>query len=83
MKTICLAILIAVFLLLCTNGIQAQITQNELNQYELMGLFTGTWKTYTSGNTAIFFPFFICLVNPALNEFPDFMLFDRMRRNSH
>ena len=35
---------IAVFLILCSNDIQAQITQTKLDQIELMKQFTGNWK---------------------------------------
>jgi len=63
MKTV-LTTMIAVFLLYSTNGIQAQTTQTELDQVELMKQFLGTWKTeigkdttqvheYTSFGTAI------------------------------
>jgi hypothetical protein len=45
MKKICLTITIAVFLLLCINGIQAQTTQTKLNQVELMKQLVGTWKS--------------------------------------
>lgn len=36
--------MIAVFFLLCTNGIQAQTTQTKLNQVELLKQFLGSWK---------------------------------------
>ena len=45
MKKTCLTITIAVFLLLCINGIQAQTTQTKLNQVELMKQLLGTWKS--------------------------------------
>ena len=41
MKKISFTTMAVVFLLLCTNGIQAQ---TKLNQVELMKQFTGTWK---------------------------------------
>jgi hypothetical protein len=44
MKTFCLTTMIAVFPLLCTNGIQAQTTQTTLNQMELMKQFKGKWE---------------------------------------
>lgn len=44
MKTICLTAMIAVFLLLLTIGIQAQTTQTQLNQVELIKQTIGTWK---------------------------------------
>jgi hypothetical protein len=37
--------MIALFILCCTNGIQAQTTQGKLNQVELLKQFNGTWKT--------------------------------------
>jgi hypothetical protein len=43
--------MIAVFILLCTNVIQAQTTQPELNQVELMKQFIGTWKYDTNKDT--------------------------------
>jgi hypothetical protein len=43
MKKICFTTTIVIFLLLCTNGIQAQTTQTKLNQVELMKHFIGTW----------------------------------------
>jgi hypothetical protein len=43
MKTFCLTTIIAITLLLCTHGIQAQNTQTKLNQVELMKQFIGTW----------------------------------------
>ena len=45
MKTFCLTTVIVVFLLCCTNGIQAQTTQTKLNQVELMKQFLGAWKS--------------------------------------
>jgi hypothetical protein len=53
MKTFCLTTMIAVFLLLCTNGLQAQTTKTNLNQIELMKQFIGTWKG-EMGNNATF-----------------------------
>lgn len=64
MKTFCLTTMIALFLLICTIGIQAQTTQTKLDQLELLKQFLGTWKTefgkdttqmheYTSFGTAI------------------------------
>lgn len=44
MKKICLVV-IAAYLLFCSNGIQAQTTEPILNQLELMKQFTGSWKT--------------------------------------
>ena len=44
MKRSCLTSIMVVFMLLFTNKIQAQTTQTQLNQVELMKQFTGTWK---------------------------------------
>jgi len=44
MKTFCFTTMIAVFLLICLNGVQAQTTQTQLNQIELMKQLIGTWK---------------------------------------
>ncbi len=43
MKKFCLTISIAVFLLICTNELQAQTTQTKLNQVELMKQLEGSW----------------------------------------
>jgi hypothetical protein len=53
MKKICLTITIAVFLLLCINGIQAQTTQTKLNQVELMKQLLGSWKTEVFQDTIV------------------------------
>ena len=45
--------LVAAFLLLCTNGIQAQTTQTKLDQVELMKQFVGTWKFDIDKETTI------------------------------
>jgi len=44
MKALSLTIMIAIFLLLCTNGILAQTTQTKLDQVELYKQFLGTWQ---------------------------------------
>jgi hypothetical protein len=44
MKTFCFSTAIVVFLLLCSNGLQAQTTQTKLDQIELMKQFIGSWK---------------------------------------
>jgi hypothetical protein len=44
MKTFCKATMIALFVFLFINEIQAQTTQTKLNQVELMKQFIGTWK---------------------------------------
>jgi hypothetical protein len=50
MKTFCLTTLIGVFLLICTNGVQAQPTQTQLNQIELMKGVSGSTKFNTYQN---------------------------------
>jgi hypothetical protein len=54
MKTFCLTTMIAVFLLLCSNGIQAQTTQTKLNQVELLKQFSGSWKCDIAKDTTAF-----------------------------
>ena len=49
--------MILVFLLLRTNGIQAQTTQTKLNQVELMKQFLGTWKGEMGKDTAFVMEF--------------------------
>jgi hypothetical protein len=44
MKKLCLTSAIAVFLLFCLEGVQAQITQSKLNQIELMKQYLGTFQ---------------------------------------
>ena len=44
MKKLCLTSAIAVFLLFCLNGVQAQTSQTTLNQVELMKQSLGTWQ---------------------------------------
>jgi hypothetical protein len=51
MKRVYLFTLSVVFILLCTNGIQAQTTQTGLNQAELMKQFIGTWENETNKDT--------------------------------
>jgi hypothetical protein len=51
MKTFCLTTKIALFLLLYTNGIQAQTTQTKLDQVQLMKQFLGNWKAELSKDT--------------------------------
>jgi len=51
MKTFCLTMIIAVFLLLCAYGIHAQTTQTELDQVELMTQLLGTWESQMSQDT--------------------------------
>jgi hypothetical protein len=54
MKKFYLTTSIAVFLLLCTNGIQAQTTQTKLNQVELMKQFIAIWKCDVAKDTIQF-----------------------------
>jgi len=54
MKTFYLTIMIVVFLLLCTTGTEAQTTQTQLNQVELMKQFLGTWKCELGKDTNYF-----------------------------
>ncbi|MGD0754764.1 MAG: hypothetical protein ABR927_06850 [Bacteroidales bacterium] len=51
MKKFCLTIAIAVFLLICSNGVQAQNTQTALNQVELMKQFLGSWQATVGKDT--------------------------------
>jgi hypothetical protein len=53
MKKFHLTTVIAVFLLYCVNGVQAQTTQTELNQVELMKQFIGIWKNVDNDTTFI------------------------------
>ena len=51
MKKFYLTTSIAAFLLICTYGIQAQTTQSQLNQVELIKKFLGTWQTSIGKDT--------------------------------
>ena len=51
MKKLCLTIAIAVFLLICLNGIQAQTVTTTLDQLKLGQQFLGTWQTVISKDT--------------------------------
>jgi hypothetical protein len=53
MKTFCKTAMIVVFLLICTNGIQAQTTQTKLNQVELIKQFIGHWKCELGEDTTV------------------------------
>ena len=53
MKTFCLISIVAVFLLLYTNGLQAQTTHTKLDQVELLKQFLGTWKYELAKDTTI------------------------------
>jgi hypothetical protein len=54
MKKFCLTAVIAVFLLIFFNGLQAQTTQTKLNQIELSKKFIGSWKCEYAKDTTIF-----------------------------
>lgn len=54
MKTIRLTTIFAVFLLLFTNGVQAQTTQTKLDQVELMKQWIGSWKVVSNDTTAFY-----------------------------
>lgn len=45
MEKLSLTIRIAVFILICSTGMQAQTTQTKLNQVELMKQFIGKWES--------------------------------------
>jgi hypothetical protein len=51
MKPILSVTLLIVYLLLCTNGIQAQTTDSKLDQIELMKKFIGSWQTEMGKDT--------------------------------
>jgi hypothetical protein len=53
MKTFCKTILIAGFVLIGTFELQAQTTENKLNQIELMKQFVGRWKCELGKDTVI------------------------------
>ena len=54
MKKLCFTTMIAVFMLLFANGLQAQTTQTTLNQVELMKQFLGNWKCESGKDTVVF-----------------------------
>lgn len=54
MKTLRFATMIAVLFLLCTNGIQAQSTQTQLNQLDLIKQFLGSWTAEMGKDTTVF-----------------------------
>lgn len=64
MKKLCLAITFVVFLLICSNGLQAQTPQTKLNQLELVKQFLGTWKDETKKDTTMLVEI-ICFKNGA------------------
>ena len=51
MKPILSVTLLIVYLLLCSNGIQAQTTDSKLDQVELMKQFIGSWQTEMGKDT--------------------------------
>jgi hypothetical protein len=51
MKTLCLITMSTVFLLFCSNRVQAQTAQTKLNQVELMKQWLGTWQTTVNKDT--------------------------------
>ena len=53
MKTFCKTILIAGFILIGTNGIQAQSIEKKLDQVDLMKKFVGHWKCELGKDTVI------------------------------
>jgi hypothetical protein len=55
MKNLCSTISIVVFLFICSNRIQAQTSQKQLNQVELMKQYIGSWKADLSKDTTLFF----------------------------
>lgn len=57
MKTFCFSTMIAVFLLLCSNGIQAQTTQTKLDQVELMKQLLGNWQANEGKDTILLFEY--------------------------
>lgn len=54
MKKLCLT-MTAVFFLVCSIGVQAQATQAQLNQMELMKQFLGTWQATFPNDTIVTF----------------------------
>ena len=55
MRAILLSTMVVIFLLFCTNRIQAQTTQTKLNQVELMKQYIGTWKKDIGKDTTVIF----------------------------
>jgi len=51
MKKLCFTTMIAVFMLLCTNGLQAQTTQIKLDQVKIMQQGLGTWEAIVGKDT--------------------------------
>jgi hypothetical protein len=57
MKALCLTTKVVAFLLLCTNGIQAQTVDTKLNQMELMKQYLGIWKGEVAKDTVMILNF--------------------------
>jgi hypothetical protein len=57
MKTFCFRSMIAVLLLLCSNGILAQTTQTKLDQVELMKQLLGNWQANKGKDTILLFEY--------------------------
>jgi hypothetical protein len=55
MKTFCVTAIIAVCMLLITNGTQAQTTETKLDQMELMKQFIGSWKYDSPDGSSMIF----------------------------
>jgi len=55
MKTIYLPALTLVFLLICSNRLQAQTSDTKLNQVELMRQFLGSWKYEDADGSSMIF----------------------------
>ena len=53
MKKLCLTIIIAVFLLIFLNGVQAQNSEFKLDQLRLAQGFLGTWQQEVNKDTVI------------------------------
>jgi hypothetical protein len=57
MKTFSLNTMITVFILLCSNGIQAQTSQTKLDQVELMKQLLGNWQANVRKDTILLFEY--------------------------
>jgi hypothetical protein len=62
MKSFCLTAAIAVFLLLCSNGIQAQTTQTESpkagSEYNVLDAWSGIWNVQGEASDSISAPYY-------------------------
>jgi hypothetical protein len=54
MKKFCFTAIIAVFLLVCLNEVQAQTTQTELNQVDCINQLIGSWKCEYGKDTTVY-----------------------------